>query len=691
MENGNETKGLTINMSILMLLVLVSTIWGILFPGSWADSSNIILNGTELQPGIVMLGVEIVAILFLVLGLIKNWDISFGRYIEIKSREFYLFGSLLIIIGSFMFNGFDVLGFILYYYELIIISSYYFISLTFIPAILTILIGVVVTLLGFILYGKKEDLDIWKYKLYYKHSSAYLIVGVIILFLGYLLSSLYQPNYVGTFGDPETDGILRTITGLVFSSDFITALSDFYLHQVLYLYPLVLFACGIYSLKLTLSKEEGHSFFTTKFKDDVETVFPKIVRFTFLIFLAVLVSIVVLFITITISWYLYLDTSFSEIWDLQVGLFKLLLSLFGTAILLNILIFLPKVISPFLDSRILRYSARRVLGMFPLLIGISIISYGLMAATGNPVDFIISRIPVGHNRDIIYQNLMRIYGLNAPVQSQWFNWFLHFIMGDLGNSIAGGGYVAEVIGDRVIPTLEISITPLFLALAVSIPLGIYSALKQYSWQDNAIALFVSFGLSIPVFLLIILCILAFAYYIPILPPSGRGTLIQTAVGVNVFYATVYFQTFISELFEWTFWDSLWHLILPIFAITIISLALYVRLIRSGYLEIIQQDYILSAQAYGFKDRTIIYRHALKNVLIPIVTYIGLSIGGLLGGAPLTETTLSWPGLGSYGIQAIQSYDYPVVMGLILTTAVLILIANLLTDIIYSVIDPRVTI
>ncbi|UCG89910.1 MAG: ABC transporter permease, partial [Candidatus Heimdallarchaeota archaeon] len=160
--------------------------------------------------------------------------------------------------------------------------------------------------------------------------------------------------------------------------------------------------------------------------------------------------------------------------------------------------------------------------------------------------------------------------------------------------------------------------------------------------------------------------------------------------VTSLYTEAYFDTFIQQLFAWETWDLFFHLIIPVVAITTISLVLYVRLVRSGLLEIIRQDYILSSLAYGFPQRTIIWRHAIQNVMIPIVTYIGLSIGGLLGGAPITETTLGWPGLGRYAVGRFLQYDYPVVMGLIMVTAVLILLANLFTDILYTIIDPRVS-
>jgi peptide/nickel transport system permease protein len=687
----------TLKFMTLIIIAAIAAAWGTVFPGAWAMSSKMNLFGGEFSTWLVMGFLVLLSIFLVLIGLVRYWNIEIGNIAVITSREFFILAAIIMIFAAFTFNGFDILEFFIYYYELVVIVIYYLVGLTLIPSIVTILFGVVVLIIGYLLNRKKEDLAIGRWTIPLKQSSNLLIIGLVSIAVGILLLTIFQPNYIGTFGDPETDGILKTIEGLIFPQHIIDALTDFYLtlpefyipnQLVIYSYPMIIFLCGILIFKFAFA-EPSHSILKTEFKESLETSFPKISRTVFTISGIIFLIVVGLFALIGIEWYLGFDTSISEIFDLQTWLFKTVLSLFILSIILIIVIYIPKAITPFLDSRILRYTARRLLAMIPMFVGISIISYGLMASTGNPVDLIISRIPAGRNRDVVRNNLMRVYGLNAPIQSQWFNWFFHFIMGDFGNSIQTGVYVADAIALRIGPTLEISIIPLILALVLSIPLGIYAALKQYAWQDNTIAIFVSFGLSIPVFLLIILCIIAFSFYIPILPPSGRNTPSEVAPGIDLEYVHIYFNTFINNLFDWYTWDLAFHMILPIIAITILSLALYVRLIRSGYLEIVNQDYILSAQAYGFRDRTIIFHHALRNVLIPIVTYIGLSIGGLLGGAPLTETTLSWPGLGSYGVLSIYGYDYPVVMGLIMVTAVLILLANLFTDIIYSVIDPRV--
>ncbi|MHA2343344.1 MAG: ABC transporter permease, partial [Candidatus Hodarchaeales archaeon] len=411
--------------------------------------------------------------------------------------------------------------------------------------------------------------------------------------------------------------------------------------------------------------------------------------------------LVVLFIALMIQGIIGLDRTLEDLYLLQANLFKgfdildsgFVFGVFPLVIIsfmLLILVQIPKVIGPFLDNRVIKYTVRRLITIIPIFIGTSMISYALMSSTGNPIDFILSGYQFPEGLEQLREQLTRIYGLDTPPQTQWLNWFFHFIMGDMGNSIYGGGAVSRQIATRIGPTLMISILPLFFTLVIAVPIGVHAAINQYSKSDNVITISVAVGLSIPIFLFILVLIILFAYYIPILPAGGMSLNYQVAEGVTWWYVRAWFDTFLGQLFSWEVWDSFFHLVIPVVAITTISLVLYVRLVRSGLLEVIRQDYILSAQAYGFPQRTIIWKHALQNVLIPIVTYIGLSIGGLLGGAPITETTLGWPGLGRFAVGQFIQYNYPMVMGIIMITAVMILLANLLTDIVYSVIDPRVS-
>jgi peptide/nickel transport system permease protein len=709
---------------VICIIVIIAGVWGYFFPGSLSLASSSSIAGIAISPQVLLLGCLLISLFFLFLGLVREWKFQIGDYLVIQPKHSLLLGSGFVIITAFAFNGLNIIGFFVYYYEIFLISLYTLVSLTYIPTAIVGLIGAGCLVLGFQLYRKKSYLKFWKFFIDKYHTDNLLILGVVFLVLMYFLFTLYQPGYVETAGVVESDGILKSIHGLPLDSNMLEALSSYYLNLVFFLYPIILLICGIILSKYSLKKPTapipiiGESLknahivptikrekFSFKGFETVEIQFlPSLLKGILLRIILLLGLIIALIVAIIgILWLFNIDSllptsveEFAQINILTDPIFSFsfiessLVGLFIISVLLLVITFIPKAVRPFIDERVFRYTARRLLSMIPMFIGISIISYSLMLATGNPIDLIMSRQPPGPGRDLLYANLLRIYGLNAPPQSQWFNWFFHFIMGDLGNSIHGGRLVTEAIGIRLLPTLEISILPLILSILIAIPLGIFAALRQYSWEDNLIAIFVSLGLAVPIFLLIILAILAFTYYIPILPAGGISTPWNSAEGVNLIYVDLYFNTFIGWLFDWETWDLLFHLIIPVGAITLISLALYVRLVRSGYLEVVRQDFILSAQAYGFDERTIIFRHSLRNVLIPLVTYIGLSIGTLLGGAPLTETTLSWPGLGYYGVISIQSYDYPVVMGLIMVTAVLILLANLFTDLLYSVVDPRVT-
>ncbi|MFX1283313.1 MAG: ABC transporter permease [Promethearchaeota archaeon] len=727
---------------IITAIAIISEIWGFIQPGKFAETININLGLISIPAPVAILIGLFISVIFLGLGFLTEWQIKLGLDITIQSKHLLVIGTILVLFTSFTFIGLDILGFFIYYYEIILILSYSLISLYGIssnisifnfsfplalnvPSIILLFLGIIFGLAGLILVIKNSDWRFIKWTIPRSQSSNFLILGVVLLLSTIFVASLFQPTYVkkpGTTTNHFTwesltviegnitwknwgyeptyegentsaqrvanDSILLTIQGLPLGSSLVGALSDFYLDFVIYIYPLVIFICGILLLRYSFKKpSQPEPFISDTLKESLEGL-PRILkRLTKLISLFLGISIVILFLLLAIGWIANIELD--GIYDLEVTLFQHGVGLFILSLLIAIAIYIPKAIQPFLDERVLRYTARRFLAIVPMFVGISIISYGLMMATGSPVNLIMSRLSPGPGRDVVYRDLIRIYGLNAPPQSQWFNWFIHFIMGDLGNSIHGGWAVVDAIGVRIGPTLEISILPLILTIIISIPLGIYAGLRQYSWEDNTISIFVAAGLAMPIFLMIILFILAFGYYIPILPPGGMTTSWLNAQNVNLLYVYLYKDTFIRDLFSWEFWDLTFHLIIPISAITIISLALYTRLVRSGYLEVIRQDFILSAQAYGFDERTIIFRHSLKNVMIPLVTYIGLSIGGLLGGAPITETTLGWPGLGRYAVTSIQAYDYPIVMGLIMVTALLILLANLLTDLLYSVIDPRV--
>jgi len=332
----------------------------------------------------------------------------------------------------------------------------------------------------------------------------------------------------------------------------------------------------------------------------------------------------------------------------------------------------------------------------------------MMTFAGNPVDLILAGRQCGDNPGCLEETrrlLNARFGFDSSPTIQWFNWFFHFLQGDLGQElIIGGSSVAVTIQQRILPTLELAILPLILSTLIAVPLGILAAQRQFSKTDNGIAVFVALGVSIPIYFLLILFILAFSGFFNWVPAFGRLTP-SNPIDINLFYANWYtggipidffgffnFGSFdITGFIVWTQWDFIFHLFIPVIAVTMLSLALFTRLVRSGMLEVLRQDYIMSARASGFSEKAITNRYALRNVLIPLVTFLGLSLGGLLGGTPITETVISWPGLGTYAVLALTSLDYGPLMATTMIVAFMIMLGNLFTDILYSIVDPRIRI
>jgi len=272
--------------------------------------------------------------------------------------------------------------------------------------------------------------------------------------------------------------------------------------------------------------------------------------------------------------------------------------------------------------------------------------------------------------------LTAYYGLDQPLYVQFFKYIWELFQGNLGNSYAlrGGTAVTTLIGDYTWETFKLQLASLFLSLLIAIPIGITSARKQYSKLDVSVTTISILGTCIPVFYIGIVGILVFSYYLGWFPPFGAHTLL-----VEHYFLGNYFL------------DELWHLILPTAILTFATLAPIVLLVRSSMLEILRQDYILAARAGGLSERAVVYKHALRNALIPVVTYIGLYFGGMLAGAPITETVFNWPGVGRLYVQAVGKLDFPLIMGITVFITLMTLFANLITDITYAYIDPRIRI
>jgi peptide/nickel transport system permease protein len=255
------------------------------------------------------------------------------------------------------------------------------------------------------------------------------------------------------------------------------------------------------------------------------------------------------------------------------------------------------------------------------------------------------------------QRLRHDLGLDRPILEQYKTYIFGLLKGDLGVSFRNQQSVALSIAQRFPATLQLTFSAIFVSLLVSIPMGVAAAVRRGRLIDKAIGVFSLFGVSLPNFALGPLLILLFSIALGLLPVSGRG--------------------------------SLAHLILPSVTMGMGLAAITTRMVRSSMLEEIQQDYVRTARAKGLPERTVLFRHALRNGLLPVVTILGLQAGVLLSGAIITETIFAWPGLGRLTVQAINARDYPLLQGCILTISLSYILINLLTDLVYSVVDPRI--
>jgi peptide/nickel transport system permease protein len=320
----------------------------------------------------------------------------------------------------------------------------------------------------------------------------------------------------------------------------------------------------------------------------------------------------------------------------------------------------------------IRYIIRRLLYLIPLFFGILILVFAATRMAGDPVKLMTALNP--YITAEARQRLTEYYGLDKPLYYQFFVYLWDLLHGDLGNAYAirGGTAVTTLIGQYTWETFKLQLAALFLSLLIAIPVGIISARKQYSKLDVSVTTTSLLGTCIPVFYMGIIAIIIFAYYLGLFPPAGAHTLFSERYPFGNYTL-----------------DELWHMALPTAVLTFATLAPVVLLVRSSMLEVLRQDYILAARASGLSERTVVYKHALRNALIPVVTYVGLYFGGMLAGAPITETVFNWPGVGRLFVEATRKLDFPVVMGITVFITLMTLVANLITDITYAYIDPRI--
>ena len=319
----------------------------------------------------------------------------------------------------------------------------------------------------------------------------------------------------------------------------------------------------------------------------------------------------------------------------------------------------------------LYYIGKRLLMMVPLIFGITLITFLVIhLAPGGPVE-----VQTEMSTKVSAQareNLKRLYGLDKPLHEQYIDWLKRFIKFDFGTSFVDGRNVSKKILERIPITLIINVLSMLLILSVAIPIGVMSAVKQYSAFDKVSTVFVFIGYSTPSFWLALLLMIFFGVQLGVLPISGFQSI--DVSGMNLF----------ERLMDWAK-----HLVLPVGISAFGGLAGMSRYSRSSMLEVIRQDYIRTARAKGLPERTVVIRHAFRNALMPIVTILGLMVPALIGGSVIFETICAIPGMGKLFYESTMARDYPTVMGILVIGALLTLIGNLIADISYALVDPRV--
>jgi ABC-type dipeptide/oligopeptide/nickel transport system permease component len=300
------------------------------------------------------------------------------------------------------------------------------------------------------------------------------------------------------------------------------------------------------------------------------------------------------------------------------------------------------------------YIRRRLLQSILVVWGVSVLVFFLLRlAPGDPVSLLLSETASPEQMEAVREK----WGLNDPIPVQYMVFLNHALHGDLGDSLFFQEPAMSVLLERMPATLQLSAVALLISLSVAIPVGMLSALRRDSIWDYLGTGLAMLGQAIPPYWLGIMLILVFSVDLGWFPTSGRGTI--------------------------------WHLILPAITLGSVLMALITRLVRSGMLDVLSEDYIRTARAKGLHERRVIVRHALRNILIPLVTVVGLQLGALFGGAVITESIFAWPGVGRLALQAINARDYPLVQASVLFISVIYVFLNLAVDILYVYLDPRI--
>ncbi len=318
-----------------------------------------------------------------------------------------------------------------------------------------------------------------------------------------------------------------------------------------------------------------------------------------------------------------------------------------------------------------KYIFRRIIGLIPLLLGITIITFSVIhLAPGKPTD-----LQTQFNPKVSLEareRLNHLYGLDKPLHTQYIDWLKRLVKFDFGTSFMDSRPVIKKIAERIPITLGINLASIILILLIGIPIGVSSAVKEGSFYDRGMTLFVFIGFAIPTFWLSLILMDLIGVRCGLLPVSGIKSLEFDKFG--------FFEKII---------DIVKHLTLPIFVSAFGGLAGISRYMRSNMVNVLKQDYIRTARAKGLKEKDVIYKHGLRNALLPVVTILGLSIPGLIGGSVIFESIFSIPGMGRLFYESVMARDYPVIMGVLVIGAALTLLGNLLADLSYAAVDPRI--
>jgi peptide/nickel transport system permease protein len=334
------------------------------------------------------------------------------------------------------------------------------------------------------------------------------------------------------------------------------------------------------------------------------------------------------------------------------------------------------------EAALTAYIIRRILGLFPVLFGVTVIVFLLIRLI--PGDPAVTMLGDRARLEDV-ERVRELLGLNDPLHIQFLKYIEQLLRGDLGQSIINRTDITFELAYRLPATIEMITGAMIIGVLVGVSVGVVSAVRRNSWFDILGMIGALLGVSMPIFWLALILIYALSVDAKILPPSGR---IDATIYVPRRTGFILLDTLlIGDLSA--FFNAMWHMIMPSFVLSTVIMPGLARITRASMLEVLRQDYVRTARAKGLAEKVVVVGHALKNALLPVVTVIGGWLAGLLGGAILTETVFSWPGMGLWAYRGIQGRDYPVVQGSVLVSATIYVFVNLAVDILYAYIDPRI--